>query len=196
MSAAKRTLGSTHPLPTIGVAPPSFQLVNATDGGASCKWSSIQLQDSFSSGQSPMPIVTAGGRAPRDLLFPTNTTIYEFNPFEMGSWDSTTYAFVPTESLGSSFSGGTMGPKGPCVRGFDNVGFVMGTSSSIFNQSLLHVDQMHLSAPARSFFNYVFQSFDKYGEDIAIYSPNPFCGFNNRTFLIANTSTLNACRLR
>ena len=46
----------------------SFQFVNATDGGPSYTWSSIQLQDTFSMGQSPMPILVADGRAPGEIL--------------------------------------------------------------------------------------------------------------------------------
>ena len=101
----------------------SYQLVNASDGGPDITWSSIQLQDSFANADSPMPILVSDGRAPDELLIPGNTTVYEFNPFEFGSWDPTTYAFVPLEFLGSNFSGGVLPDNEKCVRGFDNVGY-------------------------------------------------------------------------
>ena len=101
----------------------SYQLVNASDGGPGFTWSSIQLQDSFANGDSPMPILVSDGRAPGEVLIPGNTTIYEFNPFEFGSWDPTTYGFVPLEYLGSNFSGGVLAGNEECVRGFDNVGY-------------------------------------------------------------------------
>ena len=101
----------------------SYQLVNASDGGPEFTWSSIQLQDSFAHGDSPMPILVSDGRAPGELLLPGNTTVYEFNPFEFGSWDPTTYGFVPLEYLGSNFSGGVLAEDEECVRGFDNVGY-------------------------------------------------------------------------
>ena len=101
----------------------SYQLVNASDGGSGFTWSSIQLQDSFANGDSPMPILVSDGRAPGEILIPGNTTVYEFNPFEFGSWDPTTYGFVPLEYLGSNFSGGVLAGDEECVRGFDNVGY-------------------------------------------------------------------------
>ena len=104
----------------------SFQLVNATDGGPDYTWSSTASQEFFTSGQSPMPILVTDGRAPGELLISDNTTVYEFNPWEFGTFDPTTYGFVPLEFLGSNFSGGVLPPNDQCVRGFDN-----GTYSNI-----------------------------------------------------------------
>ena len=102
----------------------SYQLVNASDGGPDFTWSSIQFQDSFTNGDSPMPIPVSDGRAPDELLIPGNTTIYEFNSFEFGSWDPTTYGFVPLEYLGSNFSSGALAEDEECVRGFDNLLYI------------------------------------------------------------------------
>ena len=128
----------------------SFQLINATNGGPSYTWSSIALDDQFSNGQTPMPIVVADGRAPGELLIPANTTVYEFNPFEFGTFDPTTYGFVPLEFLGSNFSGGVLPDGQQCVRGFDNAGYVMGTSSSLFNQFLLGINDSSIPGVFRS----------------------------------------------
>ena len=97
--------------------------MNASDGGTGFTWSSVQLQDSFANGDSPMRILVLDGRAPSELLIPGNTTVYEFNPLEFGFWDPTTYDFVPLEYLGSNFSGGVLAEDDECVRGFDNVGY-------------------------------------------------------------------------
>ena len=129
----------------------SYQLVNASDGGQDYTWSSIQLQDSFVNGESPMPIIVADERAPAENLIPGNTTVYEFNPFEFGSWDPLTYGFVPLEYIGSNFSGGELANTEKCVRGFDNAGYVMGTSSSLFNQLLLQVNSTSVSQVAKAF---------------------------------------------
>lgn len=61
----------------------SFQLINATDGGADYTWSSLALDQSFISGSSPMPLVVADGRAPGEQLIPGNTTIYGMWPTNM-----------------------------------------------------------------------------------------------------------------
>ena len=168
----------------------SFQLVNATDGGASYTWSSIQLQDSFANADSPMPILVADGRAPGETLIPGNTTVYEFNPFEFGTWDPTTYGFIPLEFLGSNFSGGVLAPSDQCVRGFDNVGYVMGTSSSLFNQFLLNVNQSSIPQLAKSFVNYILGDFSDDNNDIAQYQPNPFYGYNPKTSVVAEEASL------
>lgn len=156
----------------------SFQLVNASDGGASYTWSSIQSQESFASADSPMPILVADGRAPGETLISGNTTIYEFNPFEFGSWDPTTYGFVPMEFLGSNFSGGILAESEKCVRGFDNVGYVMGTSSSLFNQFILNVNQSSIPQLAKTFVRDILGSFNESENDIAQYHPNPFYGYH------------------
>lgn len=159
----------------------SFQLVNASDGGASYTWSSIQLQESFANADSPMPILVTDGRAPGETLISGNTTIYEFNPFEFGTWDPTTYGFVPLEFLGSNFSGGILAKNEQCVRGFDNAGYVMGTSSSLFNQFILDVNQTSIPQLAKSFVSDILSRFSKSDNDIAQYQPNPFYGYNTKT---------------
>lgn len=168
----------------------AFQLVNASDGGASYTWSSIQQQDSFATGGSPMPILVADGRAPGETLIPVNTTVYEFNPFEFGSWDPTTYGFVPLEFLGSNFSGGVLAQDEQCVRGFDNVGYVMGTSSSLFNQFLLNVDQESIPQLAKGFVKVVLNRFSDSDNDIAQYQPNPFYGYNKKTSRVSEEPSL------
>ncbi|KAM0802676.1 lysophospholipase Plb3 [Usnea florida] len=159
----------------------SFQLVNATDGGASYTWSSIQLQESFATAETPMPIVVCDSRAPGETLIPGNTTIYEFNPFEFGTWDPTTYGFIPLEFLGSNFSGGVLAESEQCVRGMDNVGYVMGTSSSLFNQFILDVNQTSIPQLAKDFVTDILDHFSDDNNDIAQYQPNPFYGYHNQT---------------
>lgn len=159
----------------------SYQLVNSSDGGQNYTWSSIQSQKTFSDADSPMPILVADARAPGETLIPGNTTVYEFNPFEFGTWDPTTYGFVPLEYLGSNFSGGVLAEKEPCVRGFDNVGYVMGTSSSLFNQFLLQVNQTSIPKVAKTFVTKVLGAIGQDNNDIAEYNPNPFYGYHNDT---------------
>ncbi|KAA8576388.1 hypothetical protein EYC84_006519 [Monilinia fructicola] len=97
----------------------SFQLVNATDGGPAYTFSSIALEDNFANGDIPMPFLVADGRSPYTEIVSLNSTVYEFNPFELGSWDPSTYAFAPLRYIGSNFTGGTIPNGQQCVRGFD-----------------------------------------------------------------------------
>lgn len=159
----------------------SYQLINATDGGPGYTWSSIALTDDFGSGNIPLPLLVVDERAPDETLVGGNATVYEFNPWEMGTWDPTTYAFAPLEYIGSNFSQGILPDTVKCVRGFDNAGYVMGTSSSLFNQFLLQVDTLNIPDVAKSFLDKILKRLSATNNDIADYSPNPFLGFHNKT---------------
>lgn len=118
----------------------SYQLVNATSGGPSYTFSSIAKQDWFTSGTVPLPLIVADSRKPGETAVPTNTTIFTFDPWELGSFDPTVYAFAPLKYVGTNFSDGRASEDGRCVTGFDNVGFVYGTSSTLFNAILTTVN--------------------------------------------------------
>ncbi|CAO2655823.1 Nn.00g046260.m01.CDS01 [Neocucurbitaria sp. VM-36] len=160
----------------------SFQLINASDGAPAYTFSSIQNDDDFSNGNAPMPILVADERAPGDTIISLNATVYEFNPFEMGSFDPTTYGFAPIKYIGSNFSNGELPQGQGCVAGFDNLGFVMGTSSSLFNQIFLSLDSFSgIPDILKNAIAGILSGIGEDSNDIADYTPNPFLGFNNDT---------------
>jgi lysophospholipase len=152
-------------------------------------FSSIQLDQNFTSGQIPMPIIVADGRAPGETIIPVNTTVYEFSPFEFGSWDPTTYAFAPLRYLGSNFTNGTIGDDQDCISGFDNAGFVMGTSSSLFNSGLTTLN-LTGSGVLTTAITAILGGLSADNDDIADYQPNPFYGFNGGVALNTRTKNL------
>ncbi|ROT43641.1 hypothetical protein SODALDRAFT_269732 [Sodiomyces alkalinus F11] len=172
----------------------SYQLVNATDGGPAYTFSSIANSPHFRDAEAPFPILVADGRAPGERIISLNATVYEFNPFEIGSWDPTTYGFAPLRWLASNFTDGTVGRGGGgldddnrddnnCVRGFDQIGFVMGTSSSLFNQIILqNTTAAAADTPVPSFvvdaIESILRRLDRNENDIAQYEPNPFYRWN------------------
>lgn len=168
----------------------SFQLVNATDGGPAYTFSSIALQDNFANGEIPMPFLIADGRSPYTEIVSLNSTVYEFNPFELGSWDPTTYAFAPLRYIGSNFSAGVIPDGQQCVRGFDQVGYVMGTSSTLFNQFLIQANSSGLPTAVLSIFENILEHIGFINNDIAQYQPNPFYGYNNDTNRDAQSTQL------
>jgi len=168
----------------------SFQLINATDGGPAYTWSSIALAPNFQNGETPFPVIIADERAPGQLLIPGNATIYEFNPFEMGSWDPTAYGFVPMKYLGSNFTAGKIPSKDQCTIGFDNAGYIMGTSSSLFNRLMLQVDSSSLPSAVKIVFNLLIHAIGFNSEDIADYSPNPFYKYHPSSNPSAQATTL------
>lgn len=160
----------------------SYQLINATDGGPAYTFSSIADAPDFRSGAQPLPILVADGRAPGERIISLNATIYEFNPFELGTWDPTAFGFAPLPYLASNFSAGAVPPNGSCVRGFDQAGFVMGTSSSLFNQFMLqNLTSTGLPRFIQDALTSVLNALDRDNNDIAQYVPNPFFGWNPST---------------
>ncbi|SCU80860.1 LADA_0B09912g1_1 [Lachancea dasiensis] len=143
-------------------------------GGEAYTWSTLRDADVFKNAEMPFPISVADGRYPGTEIIDLNSTLFEFNPFEMGSWDPSLNAFTDVKYLGTNVTNGTPVAKGQCVAGFDNTGFIMGTSSTLFNQFLLQLNTTSLS----SFLKGIVEDFlddlsDEY-DDIAIYNPNPF----------------------
>ncbi len=167
----------------------SYQLINAESGGPAYTFSSIALDDKFSGGNTPMPMLVADGRNPGELIVSLNATVYEFNPFEMGSWDPTVYAFAPLRYLGSQFENGTIPDNRTCVEGFDNAGFVMGTSSSLFNQFLLQLSGTN-STILTDALTAVLSDIGKDNNDIAQYQPNPFYHYRADTNPVADNFDL------
>ena len=127
-----------------------------------------------------MPIIVADARAPGELLIPVNATNFEFNPWEMGSWDPSLDAFAPLRYIGSGFEDGSIPDDESCIRGVDNAGFVMGTSSSLFNQFMLQLDTVDAPSFITSAIGAVLEPIGDDNNDIADW-PNPFFGFNNDT---------------
>jgi lysophospholipase len=153
-------------------------------------FSSIAGDTEFSTGAAPMPIVVAIERPPGQLMMWENSTVIEFNPWEMGSYDSSNPAFAPLRYIGSNFTNGHLPSNVTCVAGFDNAGFVVGTSSSLFNQAFLQI-QDYSDAP-----NFLLQAINntlaRIGEknnDVSLW-PNPFYQYNIGSNQNSNYTTL------
>lgn len=168
----------------------SYQLINATDGGPGYTFSSIALQQSFADADTPMPFLIADARAPGTQVVALNSTVFEFNPFEMGSWDPTTYGMAPLRYIGSRFSAGVIESNDSCVRGFDNAGYVMGTSSTLFNEFLLEINSTSVPTFLKTAISNVLTDIGEDSNDIAQYVPNPFYHYNNDTNRNALTEQL------
>lgn len=168
----------------------SYQFINDTDGGLDYTWSSIARTDDFQAGKMPMPLIVADGRAPGELVVGSNSTVYEFSPWEFGSFDPTIYGFAPLEYLGSPFENGKLPQNASCVRGFDNAGFVIGTSSSLFNQGLVRLNKADLPSAISSVVGRILEDIGEDNDDIAVYSPNPFHGYRDSTAAYSNAPDL------
>lgn len=158
---------------------------------------SSTLMPSFQKHEQPFPIICAVEKIPTKDMKSTDTHLFEFTPYEFGSWDSYLNAFVPMKYLGSSLFGGkstilTLNPNTSiCVSGFDNIGFITGTSSCLFSHIFVYVYQflLGLNLEASNAINTILKSFGLSSDfkslefplhhpDYAAFSPNPFYGYN------------------
>ncbi|GME28808.1 hypothetical protein GTA08_BOTSDO07975 [Neofusicoccum parvum] len=152
----------------------SNQLLYGDDGGVNKTLSGVTANSQYASAAVPFPIITAlGVETWEGQCDPErNATQYEFTPYEFGSWDSGVAAFTPTKYLGSSYSAGATTTDG-CVTGFDNLGFIFGTSSSLFNSVCvpLYVNQTELGVYLSEF---VLKLHELATQDLFAMYPNPF----------------------
>ncbi|KAI1349325.1 lysophospholipase [Xylaria sp. FL0043] len=169
----------------------SYQLINARDGGPTYTFSSIADADNFVAADTPMPILVADERRPGTTIVSLNSTVFEMNPWEMGSFDPTVFGFAPMEYVGSNFSNGALPDDAQCVRGFDQYGYVMGTSSSLFNQLLLqNLSDSSLPSVITDGIESILKDIGNDQDDIAEWRPNPFYKYHPDSNANANTEVL------
>ncbi|KAK8103767.1 lysophospholipase [Apiospora kogelbergensis] len=169
----------------------SYQLINAKDGGPSYTFSSISRSPGFNDAKQPLPILVADGRFPGEKAVALNSTVYEFNPWELGTFDPNVFGFVPLQYLGSNFSNGAIPKDEKCMSGFDQFGYVMGTSSSLFNQiAMRNISSEKIPTFITNAVESLLEKIGKANDDIAVYSPNPFYKYNEKTNPNTNEKTL------
>ncbi|KAH7309512.1 lysophospholipase catalytic domain-containing protein [Stachybotrys elegans] len=164
----------------------SYQLINADEGGPGVTFSSIANDEEFRNGRTPLPFIIANGRDPGEEIISVNSTVFEFSPWELGSSDPTLHAYVPLQWVGSAFDGGELPDDARCVAGFDNAGFVMGTSSSLFNAIVLYLQDPESPFVPEGVPGFLIDALvnvlDVFGDsnnDIADWTPNPFRNYND-----------------
>lgn len=153
---------------------------HSTDYGALVRWSDIQHSQPFKSGQMPFPISVSNLRDDENVRYWNTLVVFETNPFEFGSWDSSLNAFTNLKYLGSKiFNGRAVGSV--CYNGFDNGGFIMGTSLLIFDSI---IDNMRSVVKKIKVIGKMIDGLfeDLFDGDVqAIYSPNPFFASEHAT---------------
>ncbi|GMG56555.1 unnamed protein product [Ambrosiozyma monospora] len=147
---------------------------NSSDYGASMTFTSLRDFPVFTNHEMPFPIVVADGRVPGTTILNSNSTIFEFNAYEMGSWDPSLYAFTDLKYIGTNVTNGFPNEDGKCIAGLDNTGYVFGTSSTLFNQVLLQLNTTDLPSVITDLLDDFLEDLSDDKDDIAEYYPNPF----------------------
>ncbi|KAI4722051.1 lysophospholipase [Aureobasidium sp. EXF-10727] len=164
----------------------SYQLLSTnsedlrTDGMVSKTLSSVVSSSNFTSHAVPFPIITARGVntfegecIPRD-----NGTQYEFNPYEFGSWDSNVNAFTQTAYLGSKLTNGAPTVSGKCIKNYDNLGYIAGTSSALFNNYCSTIPaQNNTQSLVQTLQAIILNAHSPVTRDLYAPYPNPFYGY-------------------
>ncbi len=167
--------------------------------------SDISNLSSFKNFKQPFPIFISNARSPIDPdkdADSITSKIFEFSPFEFGSWDYKLHAFLDIKYLGSKIN---QGKPNKCVNGYDNIGFLVGTSSSLFNKVFTFLynalnnaekeqeeeeeeQKLNLNRDDKNTKKFLkaisktiqlFGNFKKY-PDYAIFDPNPFFNYIDR----------------
>jgi len=112
----------------------SYQFLEGPDGGVADTLSGLTTLSKFTAHNVPFPIITAlGVNTFEGKCGPAlNATQYEFTPYEFGSWDTGVRAFTQTKYLGTNLTHGKPAISHSCIANFDNLGYVLGTSSNLF----------------------------------------------------------------
>ncbi|KAG0143086.1 hypothetical protein CROQUDRAFT_679888 [Cronartium quercuum f. sp. fusiforme G11] len=113
----------------------SSHFINDEEHGKAVLFSSIRNVSHYRDHTGPFPIVVATSRYRGVGDINIGCPLYEFTPEEFGLWHPSLNAFIPIDYLGTSMQGGAPSHDDYCVKGYDNAGFILGTSSNIFSQS-------------------------------------------------------------
>ena len=165
----------------------SYQLLYGSDGGVNKTLSGLRSLSNFTSLNVPFPIVLADGLdSPAQCLPTVNCTSYEFHPYEVGSWDAGVHAFAQTQYVGSPLNNGA---AVSCTTNYDNLGYVLGTSSDVLVFACAYIpgseasnSSTALAAELQNLVNLARSS--AFRDDYAVY-PNPFYNYSESTLVSA-----------
>ncbi|KAH8695192.1 lysophospholipase [Talaromyces proteolyticus] len=165
----------------------SYQLFPGPDYGRGLEMSALVSLSNFTNCMVPFPIITAlGVKTWEGQCMPgPNATQYEFTPIEFGSWDNDVSGFADLKYLGTSMSDGKPVAEDKCTTNFDNLGFVLGTSSNLFNYLCVSAPQNAYDFLTPEIISTLEDLLDDvhqqtFRDEYAVY-PNPFRNWNSST---------------
>ena len=166
----------------------SYQLLYGPDGGVAKTLSGLTSQSNFTEHNTPYPIITGLGVKTfnGECLPGPNATTYELTPFEFGSWDQGVSAFTPSKYLGSALSNGQP-TTGSCIVNYDNLGYALGTSSSLFNEACVAApSSTNMTTGLTGILSTILTAAHSIGtrDEYAIY-PNPFYNYPRSSLVSA-----------
>ncbi|ORY61540.1 lysophospholipase catalytic domain-containing protein [Pseudomassariella vexata] len=162
----------------------SYQLLEGTHGGSSVRLSGLADLGNFKSYNVPYPIITTIGvpAATGECWPDLDAPIYEFHPYEYGSWDTGIAAFTDSLYMGSSLNAGV--PAGDsCTAQYDNLGYILGTSSNLFNALCSIIDSVNSTTDLSETLEGMIPHDSVFNDLFGIY-PNPFYKFEQSSSVV------------
>jgi lysophospholipase len=116
----------------------SQHLFLGDNSGIGTTMSSLVNSSNFQTSEMPYPIIATlsidpVGKMQQCIYGDAYSPQYEFHPFEYGSWDPAARFFAKTQFMGSAMSDGATLSHTTCLTGFDNLGFLVASSSNMLN---------------------------------------------------------------
>ena len=167
----------------------SYQLLYGSDGGVSDRLSGLTSLSNFISHKVPYPIITATTDFPANgqCYPPLDSPIFEFHPYEYGSWDSGVSAFANSKYMGTDMSKGKPVDTSNCTQHYDNIGYIFGTSSDVFNAACATITPSNNTADLPGVLEgLVAEVHAPAADDIFGIYPNPFYNYPRSTLVKAN----------
>lgn len=152
----------------------SYQFINATEGGEGYAYSRIRDYDEFTNGEMPFPVHVTDHRRIGGSIVSLNSSVFEFNPYEIGSWDPNQYHFSDVKYLGTAANNGKVSNDSNCTVGYDNAGFLIGTSATLFNQFILRLNGTGIQGEIKKLAEDILNDLSKDSDDVSIINPSPF----------------------
>ncbi|KAL2827336.1 lysophospholipase [Aspergillus cavernicola] len=149
----------------------AHQMVEAPKGGVDYTWSSIGSTSEFENANMPMPLVVANGLNSGETVAGASAPIFEYNPWEFGTFDTSIYGFAPLEFLGSRFVSGSASRT-------SSLPFSMPNMRGLFNSTIF--------AP----FSKALTTINTTQNLRAAYDPNPFYHYNQASSSFAQQKEL------
>ncbi|KAJ7461281.1 lysophospholipase [Mycena galericulata] len=166
-----------------------------TSHGTGILFSDLVDLPTFTSHELPFPIIVADLVSkhiinptifPGGNVIPLNSPMFEFNLFEMGSYDDVLAAHTPMKNLGTT-------NNSLCVTGFDEATFISGTSSNLWIEA--NTTAAVLASETSNFSILVNETYPQSPAlrlDTSNY-PNPFHGVAPETFPDSDETILALC---
>lgn len=125
---------------------------------------------------------------PNSLNINGTSSIWEFTPYEYGTWERRVSGFIDIDLVGTPMSNGQP-ENNTCVGGWSNAGWVMGTSSTLFNGAFIQITESKGGGLIKKAVEAILGEIGEAENDVSLV-PNAFDQFNTELSPISATSNV------